>query len=231
MDRETIEANDQRLTKQFRDIIAQKEKTGHHQKTARSALVPVGVIIVALIAGITVWALKDAPVIQDDKPAAVQTQHPEPVVPPHQVAESVEPVPASEPVLSTEAEEALSPAETQTLEPPVTPTALSITEIVPCSQVSDRAHDAPKHSFSLKENIKPIVWMEVNTDVTPQTLTHAYYVNGGKYCEVPLAIRYPRTRTWSHITLSSENQIGQWRVYVITENGEVLKEVSFQVTP
>ena len=74
-----------------------------------------------------------------------------------------------------------------------------------------------------------MVWMKVLSKKPPFTLTHVYYLNGQKYCEVPLAIRYHRMRTWSSVSLRSPDHIGKWRVDVIAENGTTLDQIAFTV--
>ncbi len=106
---------------------------------------------------------------------------------------------------------------------------IQIHEIVSCSSVSQKQYVSAKTIFSLKEESTPVVWMTVLADNPPFTLTHVYYVNGRRYCEVPLNIRYHRMRTWSNVTLNHPDHAGKWRVEVIAENGEKLKHIEFTV--
>jgi len=120
------------------------------------------------------------------------------------------------------------PADSETV---AAPPGVRIAKIVACSGVSERQYVSPKDTFSLSEDIKPVVWMNVLSEKQPFILKHIYYVNDRKYVEVPLNIRYPRNRTWSHITLSHQGQIGDWRVDVVNESGEKLDQVQFSVVP
>jgi hypothetical protein len=120
------------------------------------------------------------------------------------------------------------PADSETV---AAPPGVRIAKIVACSGVSERQYVSPKDTFSLSEDIKPVVWMNVLSEKQPFVLKHVYYVNDRKYVEVPLNIRYPRNRTWSHITLSHQGQIGDWRVDVVNESGEKLDQVQFSVVP
>lgn len=106
-----------------------------------------------------------------------------------------------------------------------------ITAIASCHAVDQWQCVAPASTFSLQETPTPVVWMNVLSDRQPFTLTHAYYLNGRKYCDVPLEIRYPRMRTWSNVTLAHPYQTGQWRVEVIDADGEKLSQIEFTVTP
>jgi hypothetical protein len=109
------------------------------------------------------------------------------------------------------------------------PLGIRIEEIISCSSVNDKKYSKPKSKFSLAQDDTPKIWMKVISENTPFTLTHVYYCNGRKYCEVPLAIRYHRMRTWSTVTLRSPEHIGKWRVEVIDENGAKLDQIEFTV--
>lgn len=109
------------------------------------------------------------------------------------------------------------------------PSSIQIHEMVSCSSISQKQYVCAKTVFSLKEESTPVVWMTVLADNPPFTLTHVYYINGRRYCEVPLSIRYHRMRTWSNVTLNHPDHAGKWRVEVMTENGEKLKHIEFTV--
>jgi hypothetical protein len=130
-----------------------------------------------------------------------------------------------------EAERSAEMSETVAAEPPRPAAAIQIEEIVSCSSVSKRRYVAPRTVFSLKKSPKPFVWMNVLSEKQPFTLTHVYYLNGRKYCAVPLEIRHPRMRTWSNVTLRSRKHSGKWRVAVMTGDGRKLEEVEFTVVP
>lgn len=119
----------------------------------------------------------------------------------------------------------------QSIETSDLPRHIKISKIVSCSGVSDRQCVSPRTTFSLSDVPTPFVWMNVLSDTQPFTLTHVYYLNGHPYCEVPLDIRYPRMRTWSRITLDSMDQMGNWRVEVVADDGEILDRIEFTVGP
>ena len=106
-----------------------------------------------------------------------------------------------------------------------------ISEIVSCSRVRKRQYVSPRTIFSLKKSPTPVVWMNVLSDKPPLTLIHVYYVNGRRYCAVPLEIRHHRMRTWSSVTLKSRKHCGKWRVDVMTGSGETLDRIEFTVVP
>jgi hypothetical protein len=111
------------------------------------------------------------------------------------------------------------------------PSDIQISEIVSCSSIIKRQYGAPQKVFSLNQDATASIWMNVVSDEPPFTLTHVYYVNGSRYCEVPLEIRYKSMRTWSHVTLGHQARIGEWRVEVITDKGEKLDQIEFTVVP
>jgi hypothetical protein len=119
--------------------------------------------------------------------------------------------------------------ETFPSDPP--PRKVRIREIVSCGGVIDRQYVSPGSTFSLSEVSTSVVWMNVFSDIQPFTLTHVYYLNGHHYCEVPLKISHPRMRTWSSVTLNGMDQMGDWRVDVVTDSGEVLEQIAFSVVP
>ncbi|MCP4118954.1 MAG: DUF2914 domain-containing protein [Desulfobacteraceae bacterium] len=104
-----------------------------------------------------------------------------------------------------------------------------IAEIVSCSEITQREYEAPRKVFSLEKDATAAVWMNVVSDGQPFTLTHVYYLNGSRYCAIPLEIRYKSMRTWSNVTLGCREHIGEWRVEVVTGKGEILDRIEFTV--
>ena len=115
---------------------------------------------------------------------------------------------------------------------PVAPEGgIRIAEITVCQDVRNKQPVTRKTEFSLTQGAKPYVWMDVRSEKPPFQLRHVYYLNGRRYCVVPLDIRYPRMRTWSTVSLEYPTQTGKWRVDVETREGEVLSQVAFSVVP
>ncbi len=106
-----------------------------------------------------------------------------------------------------------------------------VSKLVSCAGIQNKQYVSQQSVFSLKEISKPVVWMRVLTDKPPFTLTHVYYHNEKKYCEVPLEVKYPHMRTWSYLTLTHPDQTGQYRVEVVTDDGEKLGEIQYTVVP
>jgi hypothetical protein len=110
-------------------------------------------------------------------------------------------------------------------------TDIRISEIITCQGVQNKKAVSPQKEFSLQKGATPHVWMNVRSKKTPYKLQHIYYLNDHRYCVVPLAINYPRMRTWSNVTLRHPYETGNWRVDVVTEKGEILSQAEFIVTP
>lgn len=250
MDRQTIEDNDQRLIRKFRDIVNSKEASRPATRTFKPSMgVGLTILCVTLVlAGgiiLQLWPdgekkhgevteTRNVPVtaVQEDKIVSSVTA----------VEEVPEPPVETDPIVTGETESIQTQEITNTDRPDITPSSkqsdqtelhsgIHISKIVSCSRVSNRQYVAPKTIFSLKDGISPIIWMTVLADQPPVTLTHVYYVNGQQYCTVPLGIHYPRTRTWSHVTLNQSSQLGAWRVDVMTNAGEILDQIEFSVVP
>ena len=140
---------------------------------------------------------------------------------------SPEPVPVLAPRVKTSGKIGLSEIPEQ-----ISPeTDMRIAEIVACQGVKNRQPVSRKNEFSLQQGATPYVWMDVRSKKTPYKLRHVYYLNGRRYCEVPLAIIYPRMRTWSNVTLRHPYETGQWRVDVVTRKGKILSQIKFSVIP
>lgn len=106
---------------------------------------------------------------------------------------------------------------------------IRIAEMAVCRDVADRKPVSRQNVFALGKGERPHVWMDVRATRTPQTLRHVYYHNGKRHAAVNLDIRYPRTRTWSNVTLKHPHETGRWRVDVVAGKGEVIARTEFTV--
>jgi hypothetical protein len=108
---------------------------------------------------------------------------------------------------------------------------VTINELVICRGIKTKQYESPENHFSIKNGAKPVVWtwMNVLTDKPPQKLSHIYYLNGKRFCRVILPAPYPRTRTWSKVTLKKPAYAGSWRVDVVNSSGQVLARTNFTV--
>ncbi len=163
------------------------------------------------------------------RPAPVASQ----AVPALQAAVALAPAPAPPEAIRQPAQpqQSMTAAVPKPIAPAAPSSTVKIAEIRSCRGVDQRQCVSPTTTFSLQETPTPVVWMNVLSDRQPFTLTHTYYLNGREYCEVPLEIRYPRTRTWSNVTLEHPYQTGQWRVEVIDAEGGKLSQIEFRVDP
>ncbi len=255
--RQEIEQRDLRLIEKFRTIVKSK-KSAPVKKTARQTgrfrlpLVCAGVVLI--VAGAIVFRKQPVvPVPDTPGPPAIALEAPAVAREKRQAsaAKVVVPVPMAKENLSQRTvpqpiEGPLNPvaapvlnsgrsAETLASLPPApakqSPVRqdVQVSEIVSCTSVNQRQYVDAKTIFSLEQDAAPVVWMTVLSDNPPLVLIHVYYVNGRRYCEIPLEIRYPRMRTWSHVTLDPQHHTGQWRVEVMTGKGEKLAQVEFTI--
>jgi len=162
----------------------------------------------------------NSPLSPEPDKLSAELSLPEKVVPP-------ESVPLRRPRVKTSGKKGLSEIPMQ----PALETDIRIADIAACQGVKNKKAVSRQNVFSLQEGAKPYVWMDVRSKKTPYPLRHVYYLNGRRYCVVPLEINYPRMRTWSNVTLRHRNEAGQWRVDVITGKGEILSQVQFTVVP
>jgi len=145
--------------------------------------------------------------------------------PAHDFASGVAPLDTSQTAVVTTVEpKPLSPAT-----PPLA--RIRITQSLACQVVEARQCISKQSVFTLNEHNNPHIWMNVRSQSLPHVLKHIYYHEGRKYAEIPLVIKYPHMRTWSNVTLQSPTRVGSWRVEIVTEDGHLLDQVMFRVTP
>ncbi len=254
MKREEIENKDKELIKKFRTIIHNREKKTEKKSTPKRF--PFGLIFLftILIISSLLFLKGQPPILSSKEPKTssrvelvpVPAKHPAlsartekitassdtpKVPPPTQKVVDRETVPKlSDSVLGNPILEQNSPEKfsNQKVQGDI-PSGIRVEEIISCSSVKNRQYSRPKIEFSLAQDATPKIWMKVISENPPFTLTHVYYCNGRKYCEVPLAIRYHRMRTWSSVTLRPPEHIGKWRVEVIDDSGAKLDQIEFTV--
>lgn len=254
MKRKEIENRDKELTKKFRTIIHNKEKKIENKTTPKRFPFGLILLLTILIISSLLFLKEQPPILFSKEPRTSSWRKLVPVPakqaasnaraeeitassdipkvpPPIQRVVDKETVPkSSDSVLSNPILAQSSPEEfsNQKVQGDM-PSGIRVEEIISCSSVENKQYRSPKMEFSLAQDAAPKIWMKVISENPPFTLTHVYYCNGRKYCEVPLAIRYHRMRTWSHVTLRLPEHIGKWRVEVIDESGAKLDQIEFVV--
>ena len=69
---------------------------------------------------------------------------------------------------------------------------------------------------------------EIRGAEKPTTISHLWYYKGKMMADVTLSVNYKRTRTWSSKNFQSD-WIGEWKVYVVSSNGNVLASTQFTI--
>ncbi len=244
MDREQIETRDQELIKRFRAIIDTKEIKPVPASRPLGPIFLVAALVISSMLLLTLvfskgskissmaqWVKGPAEALTTGTVKIKASPETQKVLSPSQKimdrqAGPNSPESDSTPVLEKEN----SPAKlsNQSVQGDM-PSGIRIENIISCSSVNNKQYSRPKNKFSLAQDATPWIWMKVISENPPFTLTHVYYCNGRRYCEVPLAIRYRRMRTWSSVTLRSQDQIGKWRVDVVDDRGAKLDQIEFSV--
>ena len=76
---------------------------------------------------------------------------------------------------------------------------------------------------------KVYIWTMIECERPPASIRHTYYFEGQKVNDVELKIKSPQWRTWSYKTLLEKRYIGQWKVDITSDGGELLQSVFFEV--
>jgi hypothetical protein len=104
---------------------------------------------------------------------------------------------------------------------------LAVEKMTFCAGVEDREPIGEATEFTTEVG-SVWCWTEIVGATDTTFVTHKWYWDGENVANVELEVKYPRMRTWSCKTLTSE-MTGSWRVEVVDASGEVLKELSFQI--
>ena len=76
---------------------------------------------------------------------------------------------------------------------------------------------------------KVYTWTMIECDRPPSSVRHTYYFEGQKVNDIVLEIKSPQWRTWSYKTLLDKRYIGQWKVDITSDAGELLQSIFFEV--
>ena len=105
--------------------------------------------------------------------------------------------------------------------------SLKVQKFAFCKEVKDREPVGVNKEFSLDDE-RVYLWTSIYGAEEPTTIKHVWYHENKKMLEVPLKIRYKRTRTWSYKTIYP-GYAGKWHVEIVDEKEKVLKKVSFEI--
>ena len=255
MNKTNIEDRDRDLIKKFRNIIEEKKQHNEPepQKRPWPAFTLAGFIMVAIIVVMAYHMIPErvqtAPSSTPEKMKTAAPKTPvsvaqptltkvgKPSIPDEKPPQ--DPLPESEPVIPEKEAAPLldvvqppeKPAPMEILPEMVNSTDVTVRELVVCHSVKNRQYVSPEDRFSMKNGAKPVVWtwMTALTGKPPQELSHIYYLSGKRFCRVILPVRYPRTRTWSKVTMKRPAQAGSWRVDVVNNSGQVIARTHFTV--
>lgn len=101
----------------------------------------------------------------------------------------------------------------------------TIDKSVVAGNVESREPVGESKEFDSTATKKAYYWTKVSGKNIPANIKHVWSADGKKIVEVPLAVKYPTTRTWSYQTIWP----GKWKVEATDESGNVLSTTDFTV--
>jgi hypothetical protein len=105
---------------------------------------------------------------------------------------------------------------------------MRVMRVVAASDVIDKNPAGLSDSFQWSME-KVYIWTMIECEQPPSSIRHTYYFEGRKVNDVELEINSPQWRTWSYKNLLDKRYIGQWRVDITSDEGELLQRVFFEV--
>lgn len=107
------------------------------------------------------------------------------------------------------------------------PQTLDVNEYAFCEGVENREPVGKKDVFSPQIG-KVYLWTVITGANEPTEIKHVWYHGEEKMAEIPLNIKYPRSRTWSCKTIISE-WTGDWHVDIIDSKQNLIKKVTLKI--
>lgn len=104
---------------------------------------------------------------------------------------------------------------------------LTVQKFAFCEKVEKREPVNASKEFS-SDIGRVYLWTSIYGAKQPTMIKHVWYYENEKMIEIPLSIKYKRTRTWSYKNIMPE-WTGDWHIEVVDENGNVLKKLSFKI--
>lgn len=114
--------------------------------------------------------------------------------------------------------------------PLATAYGFTIDSLLVCSQVTNRTPEGCNETFSLAAIETIFTWIKLSGVKPPQIIKHVYIWEGNPVVTVNLKLQYTTMRTWSQISIKPE-QIGKWKVNILTEENKLLTSQEWTVTP
>ncbi|MBN2355499.1 DUF2914 domain-containing protein [candidate division KSB1 bacterium] len=99
-----------------------------------------------------------------------------------------------------------------------------VVKMVTATNVEEREPVEESKEFSADIG-KVFCWSKVGCTQLPDTIYHVWFMGEEKMATVPLAVKYPTMRTWSHKNVIA----GEWRVEIQDRKGKVLGAERFSV--
>lgn len=112
--------------------------------------------------------------------------------------------------------------------PTSTSAVLSVAEAAICENVKDRMPAGVQNHFPWSIP-RVYVWSLIKARKYPSEIRHIYYFGEQKISDVILNVRSYSWRTWSYQTISDRRYKGPWRVDIATADGQVLRQLYFEV--
>lgn len=104
---------------------------------------------------------------------------------------------------------------------------LEVSDYAFCEGVEEREPVGKKDVFTSATG-KIYLWNVITGAQEPTEVKHVWYHGEERIAEIPLNIKYPRSRTWSYKTILPE-WTGEWHVDIVDSKDNVLKKVSFKI--
>ena len=108
-------------------------------------------------------------------------------------------------------------------------TPLTVSEASLCLDVVDLSCVGENDQFPVEAG-QLYCFTKIVGAVNPTKISHVWYYNDREMARVPLAVNSPNWRTYSSKKIL-HSQIGEWHVDILGPEGELLREIVFNVTP
>lgn len=112
--------------------------------------------------------------------------------------------------------------------PTIADTSPKVLQAAICRAIENRMPAGVDRSFPTTDG-KIYVWTMIEAKQVPSKIHHIYYFGGNKISDVSLDVHSTRWRTWSSKTIANLRYRGEWRVDIAAPNGDVLRQVYFEV--